>query len=593
MSQLQRFLIVLIKPSHYDDDGYVIQWFRSPIPSNSLASVYSLIDDSRARKVLGNDVDIEIEVIDETNTVVRFDKLISRLKAADCAMVGLVGVQTNQFPRAVDIGSKFLEAGIQVIMGGFHAAGSIAMLPECPKEIIEAQDLGISIYAGEAEGRMDEVLQAAWAGELKPLYNLMSDLPDLSNATLPFLPEKALRKMAGAYTSFDAGRGCPFQCSFCTIINVQGRKSRHRTPDDVEAIIRLNAAQDIRRFFITDDDFARNKNWEPILDRLIWLREEEGLNFKVTLQVDTLCYRLPGFIEKAARGGCARVFIGLENIDPDALASAKKRQNKIWEYRKMLQAWKDAGVITYAGYILGFPEDTPEKIARNIEIIQREMPLDLIEFFFLTPLPGSEDHKVLHTKSVWMDPDLNKYDLNHRVTHHPIMSDEVWEKVYFDSWRQYYTPEHVETVLRRDAARGARTSALYSSMVHFLGAILIENVHPLECGIVRRKVRKQRRKGMKIENPIVFYPRRVLETLTAVAGWAHLFLKFRPAWKRVMADENAGAYTDLALLPSSDEEQNDMDIIQVFKDVIPQTYGAPEIARKPEIAASASKEVVD
>jgi hypothetical protein len=78
----------------------------------------------------------------------------------------------------------------------------------------------------------------------------------------------------------------------------------------------------------------------------------------------------------------------------------------------MLQAWKDVGVITYAGYILGFPNDTPEKIARNIEIIQREMPLDLIKFFFLTPLPGSEDHKVLHAKGVWMDPDLNKYDLN-------------------------------------------------------------------------------------------------------------------------------------------------------------------------------------
>ena len=148
------------------------------------------------------------------------------------------------------------------------------------------------------------------------------------------------------------------------IINVQGRKSRHRTPDDVEEIIRINAAQNIQRFFITDDDFARNKNWEAILDRLIWLREEQGFKFKVTLQVDTLCHRLDGFIEKAARGGCARVFIGLENIDPDALASAKKRQNKIWEYRKMLQAWKDVGVITYAGYILGFPNDTPEKIAR-------------------------------------------------------------------------------------------------------------------------------------------------------------------------------------------------------------------------------------
>jgi hypothetical protein len=207
------------------------------------------------------------------------------------------------------------------------------------------------------------------------------------------------------------------------------------------------------------------------------------------------------------------------------------------------------------------------------------MPLDLIEFFFLTPLPGSEDHKVLHSKGVWMDPDLNKYDLNHRVSHHPIMSDDTWEKVYFDSWRQFYTPEHVETVLRRDAARGRRTSALYSSVVHFLGSILIEKVHPLECGIVRRKIRRQRRPGMKIENPLVFYPRRIVESLTSGFRWAQLFLKFRPALKRVKASTNAKAYTDLALSPSSAEELNEMDIIQVFKDAIPHTHGAPEIVR--------------
>ena len=172
----------------------------------------------------------------------------------------------------------------------------------------------------------------------------------------------------------------------------------------------------------------------------------------------------------------------------------------------MLQAWKDVGVITYAGYILGFPDDTPEKIARNIEIIQREMPLDLIEFFFLTPLPGSVDHKVLHTKGVWMDPDLNKYDLNHRGSHHPIMSDATWEKVL---------PQFLAPVLyaraRRDRAaarRGTRQADQRALFVGgaFPGSILIEKVHPLECGIVRRKIRKQRRPGMKIENPILFYP---------------------------------------------------------------------------------------
>ena len=85
--------------------------------------------------------------------------------------------------------------------------------------------------------------------------------------------------------------------------------------------------------------------------------------------------------------------------------------------------WRNHGAITYAGYILGFPGDTKESIVRDIEIIKRELPLDILEFFFLTPLPGSEDHKVLSQKGVWMDADMNKYDLNHRVVHHPKMSE--------------------------------------------------------------------------------------------------------------------------------------------------------------------------
>ena len=88
----------------------------------------------------------------------------------------------------------------------------------------------------------------------------------------------------------------------------------------------------------------------------------------------------------------------------------------------MLQKWRSHGAITFAGYILGFPADTKKSILRDIEIIKRELPLDILEFFFLTPLPGSEDHKKLLAKGVWMDPDINKYDLNHRVSHHPKMA---------------------------------------------------------------------------------------------------------------------------------------------------------------------------
>ena len=247
----------------------------------------------------------------------------------------------------------------------------------------------------------------------------MDKLPSLQGEPPPFLPRQHVRRTAGSLSSVDLGRGCPYQCSFCTIINVQGRKSRFRSPDDLEKIIRENHAQSIKRFFITDDNFARNKDWEILFDRLIALRKSEFPGLGFTIQVDTLCHKIPNFIEKAAQAGVRRVFIGLENINPDNLIAAKKRQNKITEYREMLQKWRNHGAITYAGYILGFPADTKESILRDIEIIKRELPIDILEFFFLTPLPGSEDHKVLSAKGVWMDPDMNKYDLNHRVSHHP------------------------------------------------------------------------------------------------------------------------------------------------------------------------------
>ena len=161
--------------------------------------------------------------------------------------------------------------------------------------------MGVSLYAGEAEDRLDEVLIDAANGALKPIYNYMKDLPGISHTPSPFLPKERVRRTAGKFSSFDAGRGCPFQCSFCTIINVQGRKSRYRSPDEVERIIRENIAQGITRFYITDDNFARNKEWEPIFDRIIKLREVDRLRIKFIIQVDTLCHKIPNFIEKAGR----------------------------------------------------------------------------------------------------------------------------------------------------------------------------------------------------------------------------------------------------------------------------------------------------
>ena len=570
------FRIVLIKPSHYDEDGYVIQWRRSTIPSNSLASVYGLLAVCAEEKALGPDVEIEIEAYDECNTVIDVPATIGRIKAGGGGFVAFVGVQSNQFPRALDLAYQFRAANLPVAIGGFHVSGCISMLPELPPDLKEAQALGVVLYAGEGEGRMADLLRDIDAGRAKPVYNYLNDMPGMEAAALPILPRGVVARVAGHYTSFDAGRGCPFQCSFCTIINVQGRKSRYRTADDVEEIVRANAAQGVTRFFVTDDNFARNRNWEPILDRLIALREEQGFKIRLLLQVDTLCYRIPNFIEKAARAGCNAVFIGLENINPESLFGAKKRQNKIWEYRDMLQAWRRAKVMTWAGYILGFPTDTPQSIARDIEIIKRELPIDILEFFFLTPLPGSEDHKNLYVKGVPMDPDMNKYDLEHACTAHPLMTADAWRQVYRDAWTRYYTDAHVETVLRRAVVNGLNPAKICDAMTVFSGASRIEGVHPLQFGYVRRKIRTQRRRGMPIVNPVVFYPWRAVNFLKVAAQWLRLAMRYRGIMRRVVADASNAAYVDEAMRVSTGEDADNADFVTAFADKIPHTHGAPK-----------------
>lgn len=252
------FRVVLIKPSHYDDDGYVIQWWKAWIPSNSLASLYALARDLNERRALGEDVEIEIEAYDEMNTVLPIRQIADRLLAeGNIGLVCLTGVQSNQFPRAMDIARPLRARGVQVAVGGFHVSGCLSMLPEPPDDVKEAMALGVSIFAGEAEQRLDEVFADALEGRLKPVYNYLSDLPGLQQAVTPFLPAELVQKYDGVISSFDAGRGCPFQCSFCTIINVQGRKSRWRDADDIERLVRQNREQGIWRFFITDDNFAR------------------------------------------------------------------------------------------------------------------------------------------------------------------------------------------------------------------------------------------------------------------------------------------------------------------------------------------------
>jgi len=510
---MKRFHVVLIKPSKYDEDGYVISWFRGVLVSNSMAMMNALTEQAEHDKVLGPDVEIITHFYDETVRRIPVKRLVREVQSGvDRAVVCMVGVQTNQFTRAVDLGKEFIACGLNVMVGGFHVSGSIQMLPRVPDEIQEGIDAGITMVAGEVENRWSELLKDAYSNSLKPLYNFLNDQPSLEGAVVPFTSKENLSFNGDSrQTSFDAGRGCPFKCSFCTIINVQGNAMRGRTPDDIEALIKRNQAQDMRGFFITDDNFARHPRWEEIVDRIISLKKKKRVTLMI--QTDTMSYRIPRFVDKLARAGCRRIFIGMESVNPDNLKACGKPQNRIHEYRTMLQAWRDASVVTHAGYIIGFPGDTYDSIMRDVERLKQELPIEFVVFFMMTPLPGSQDHLDNYLKGVPMAKEMNDYDTTRPCAEHPRMSRDELMRAYRDAWKSFYSREHVETILKRRKDRRQKNVA--RDMIWFRSAVFVEGLHPFLFGIFRIKGRKRRSPKFPTESIPVYYCRRTWD----IASW--------------------------------------------------------------------------
>ena len=276
--------VVLLKPSKYDDDGYVLRHWRGVLPSNTLACLYALTEDVKRRRALREDLEVTVELLDEAVHKLNVPKIIRRSRRPGWkTVVCLVGVQTNQYPRAVDLARAFRAAGVDVIIGGFHVSGTIALFHDPTPDIQEILDLGVTVVTGEVEAEWEHLLRDVLLGELKPLYNFLEPTPDLSTPPIPMIHKKYLRRFVHKqFGTIDCGRGCPFSCSFCSIINVQGRKMRMRDPEAIAQAIKENYRQaGITFYFFTDDNFARNKKWREIFEAIIRLQHTDGITDRV------------------------------------------------------------------------------------------------------------------------------------------------------------------------------------------------------------------------------------------------------------------------------------------------------------------------
>lgn len=525
----QRLHVVYIRPSTYDDDGYVLRFWRGVLPSNTLACLESLTRSVAESGALGPDIEVTVDSFDDTVQRIPIGRIARINRRPDTqVVVGFVGVQTNQFERATDLALQFRSESVQVMIGGFHVSGMLALFGTPTRDLQRLLDHGVALVKGEAEapGALAAILRDALNGEMKPIYDI-TDFPDLTNAPVPRVLDKLQNRFfTKSMATIDTSRGCPFNCSFCTIINVQGRKMRYRSAECVLRAIEENYARGVKVYFFTDDNFSRNPVWEKILDGLIALKER-GLDIIFMMQVDTMAYRISGFVEKAARAGCYLVFVGMETVNEKNLEAVGKRQNHVSEYSKMVDLWHQHGVQVHVGYIIGLPDDTRASVRRDMEVLHNQVKVDFASMFMLVPLPGSKDHWQMIQDGVPMDADYNNFDGLHETFRHPRMAPGDWRKAYDDSMATLYSKENIVNVLLRapEETRGH----LFWTFIWYRYCTL-EGIHPMATGLFRFKDRTSRRSIFPRENVFRYAWRRLKDSIHGFRRYAQLFFDFQEIW---------------------------------------------------------------
>jgi radical SAM superfamily enzyme YgiQ (UPF0313 family) len=527
----KKIKIVLIKPSKYDDEGFVIRHFRGVLPSNTLACLSSLTRDVAERELLGTETELTVELIDDTvqripvKRIIRSNRLPYRR-----TIVALVGVQSNQFPRAADLARKFRAGGIQVLIGGFHVSGMLALSEGITPEIQELIDIGVTVVKGEVEETWGDILRDAAEDKLKALYDFLDCKPDLYAQPLPTFERKYLKRfIVSNFGTIDCSRGCPFNCSFCSIINVQGKEMRVRSPERLAESIRENYRRHgLRFYFFTDDNFARNRSWKEVFTMLIHLKEEEHIPLQFMIQVDTQSHNIPGFVQLAKRAGCTQVFIGMESINPKNLKAAGKTQNNVQDYKNLISTWHDAKIATHVAYIFGFPFDTPESIQEDVGRLQNELGVEQASFFMLTPIPGSRDHARMVQNGEAMNPDLNLYDSFHETTRHPNFAPGELFASYEKAWRSFYSFDYMKDVLSKANTENYRS--IFFDFLWYKNSALIEGGHPMIHGFFRVKDRTDRRPGFAVESRMKHLVRRSRELRSLARSWISLLLEMEELW---------------------------------------------------------------
>ena len=464
--------VLLVKPSKYAIDGSVERFRRGFVPNSTLAHLASLTP----KTVSGRPC--EVTAIDE---YVRCELDYLELFARDPdrrTLLALVGVQSHQFPRALDLAAFARSRGVEAcVIGGPHAM-------TC--DTTAHQGHGVSFALAEAERIWPAIVADAAEGELEPAYGADGRWESaLDPAPLVPPPVSELKRYVVPLLGVYPARGCPYTCNFCSVIKIAGRAVRSQPLETTLATLRAAKRGGVRFLLFVSDNFNKIPEARLLLEAMV----EERIELPFFVQCDTQVERQEELVELMARAGCFQIFVGAESFDAATLRAAHKYQNHPERYERIVALCRRHGITSHFSNILGFPTDTDEGIARHLAVL-RALDPDFASFYLLTPIPGTEQYAEFKAQGLITEANLDRFDATCVTWRHPRLDPRRWEDALYRCYREFYGLPDAARRLSRIAFRNGdfRKPAALLAVTGYtwqsrLGAM--QRAHPMAGGVGR------------------------------------------------------------------------------------------------------------
>jgi len=357
---------------------------------------------------------IKVSMVDEHISNIDFSK--------DYDLVG-ISIMTATAKRGYHLARTFKEKGSKVVFGGIHAT----VMPE------EAINYGDAVVIGEAEGSWLNLVEDFKQNTLKKYYH--NKEPDLSTAPLPKRDSSIDRSVLGIKCpGFYTTKGCPYDCEFCSVSSVYGKKIRTLP---IPLVIKDIENANSKIFLSLDDNVAANPKYaKSLFKKMAHLNIEWGGQCTVTIAKDDELLQL------CRKSGCRGLFIGLESVSTTSARKMRKTLKSMKENEDAIKKIQDAGIIFHPSFVFGFDDDTKAIFDDTLEFLYRNR-ITTATFNILTPYPGTKLYRRLKQEGRLISEDWSHYN-HYTVTFRPEnMTERELAEGYFFLKKEFYSLSNI------------------------------------------------------------------------------------------------------------------------------------------------------